>query len=223
MVRILVVEDERPISDLLKLNMKKAGYEPVTAYDGLSAADRIAEEHFDLILLDVMLPGANGFELMDMIRPTGTPVIFITAKSALEDKLAGLTSGAEDYIVKPFEISELLARIGIVLRRTGKGETELSYGDLLVEVSGHLVKKAGEAVELTPKEFELCCLFLRNVDVLLGRTRIYEEIWGGEMNVESRTLDLHIQRLRKKLGWKDCLKSVYNTGYRLCRETKDGE
>lgn len=195
MIRILVAEDERPISDLIRLNLTKAGYHCTCVYDGLAAADILEEENFDLILLDVMMPGLNGFELMEYIRPLKIPVIFLTAKSSLKDRMTGLTSGAEDYITKPFEIVELLARINIVLRRYHKTEQLLVMNDITVDVENQTVIQNGKEVELTPKELELLIFLMRNRNITLFREKIYEEIWGTEYSVESRTLDLHIQRL----------------------------
>ncbi|MCM1282158.1 MAG: response regulator transcription factor [Muribaculaceae bacterium] len=215
MIHILVVEDERPISDLIRLNMMKAGYACTCVYDGMAAADILEEENFDLILLDVMLPKLDGFSLMEYVRELGIPVIFLTARAGMEDKMRGLTSGAEDYIVKPFEILELLARVRIVLRRYHKLEQFLEFQDIQVDTVGQTVVKGGETVELTPKEFALFLLLLRNLNITLFRERIYEEIWGSSYPLESRTLDLHIQRLRKKLGLTDALKTVFKMGYRL--------
>ena len=215
MIKILVVEDEKPISDLIKLNLRKEGFECTQVYDGLDAIDLIDKEHFDLVLLDIMLPGADGFEVMEYIRPLQIPVIFITAKSALDDRLHGLTSGAEDYMIKPFEPSELIARVNIVLRRFDKGEKVLTFGDLVVNTESREVTKAGEEVRLTPKEYELLVLLIRNKNITLYRDRIYEEVWGGETDFETRTVDIHIQRLRKKEGLKDSLQTVYNLGYKI--------
>lgn len=215
MIHILVVEDERAILDLIRLNLIRAGYECTTASDGKRAADILETRNFDLVLLDIMLPYINGYELMEYIRPMKIPVIFITAKSALPDRIRGLTSGAEDYIVKPFEIVELLARVGIVLRRYHKLEQKLIFADIEADVENQTVKRAGETVELAPKEFELLVFFMRNQNITLFREKIYEEIWGAEYPVESRTLDLHIQRLRKKLGLVEELKTIFKVGYRL--------
>lgn len=215
MIHILVVEDERAISDLIRLNLIRAGYECTMAYDGKTAADILETRNFDLVLLDIMLPFINGYELMEYIRPLKIPVIFITAKAALSDRIKGLTSGAEDYIIKPFEVVELLARVGIVLRRYNKLEQRLAYADIEADVENQTVMKAGKMVELTPKEFELLVFFMRNQNITLFREKIYEEIWGSEYPVESRTLDLHIQRLRKKLGLTEELKTIFKVGYRL--------
>ncbi|MBD5158243.1 MAG: response regulator transcription factor [Butyrivibrio sp.] len=215
MIRILIVEDERAISDLVKINLTRAGYECTCVYDGVAAADILERNKFDLIILDVMLPGFDGFELMEYIRPMGIPVIFLTAKAALNDRLKGLTSGAEDYIVKPFETVELLARIGIVLRRYNKESERLVYNNIEVDAEKRTVMYDGAEAELTPKEFDLLVLLIRNRGITLFREKIYEEVWGMEFSAESRTLDLHIQRLRKKLGLEDSLKTVFKVGYRL--------
>lgn len=215
MIRILIVEDERAISDLIKINLTKAGYECTCVYDGMAAADILERNKFDLIILDVMLPGPDGFELMEYIKPMEIPVIFLTAKASLNDRLRGLTSGAEDYIVKPFETVELLARIGIVLRRYNKESERLSYNNIEADAQKRTVTYNGEETELTPKEFDLLVMLIRNRGITLFREKIYEEVWGIEFSAESRTLDLHIQRLRKKLGLEGSLKTVFKVGYRL--------
>ena len=215
MIQILIVEDEHPISDLIRLNLTRAGYNCTAAYDGLEAADILEEQRFDLVILDILLPKINGYELMEYIRPLSIPVIFLTAKGSLDDRMKGLTSGAEDYMVKPFEVVELLARVNIVLRRYHKAQQLLRFEDIVVDAENQTVKKAGQEVELTPKELELLVLLIRNQNITLFRERIYEEIWGMEYSVESRTLDLHIQRLRKKLALGEQLKTVFKVGYRL--------
>lgn len=215
MVKILAVDDERPIAELLRLSLTQAGYECVCAYDGVEAANRIEKESFDLILLDIMLPGIDGFELMDYIRSTGIPVIFLTAKNAVSDRVKGLRMGAEDYMVKPFDIQELLARVEGVLRRHGKLQTVLQVGDLTINTLSMQVTRGGEEISLTRKEYELLLLFARNVGVVLSKNTIYERVWGGEYPDNTRTVELHIQRMKKKLGWDDRLKPVYGMGYRL--------
>ena len=215
MVKTLAVHDERSIAELLRLSLTQAGYECVCAYDGVEAANRIEKESFDLILLDIMLPGIDGFELMDYIRSTGIPVIFLTAKNAVSDRVKGLRMGAEDYMVKPFDIQELLARVEGVLRRHGKLQTVLTVGDLTINTLSMQVTRGGEEIILTRKEYELLLLFARNVGVVLSKTTIYERVWGGEYPDNTRTVELHIQRMKKKLGWDDRLKPVYGMGYRL--------
>lgn len=215
MIQILVVEDEKPISELLRLSLTKAGYGCVCAYDGVDAADRIEKEIFDLILLDVMLPGISGFELMDYIRFTGTPVIFITAKNAVSDRVKGLRMGAEDYIVKPFEILELLARVEGVLRRHGKLETVIRVGGLEINTLSMTVTRDGAEIPLTRKEYEILLLFARNPGIVLYKSTIYERIWGSEYPDSTRTVELHVQRMKKKVGWNDRIKPVFAMGYRL--------
>ena len=214
-LKVLVGEVERSISNLICLNLKKAGYDCTALYDGKSAADILIDHTFDLILLDIMLPEINGYELMEYIRPMGIPVIFITAKASLDDRMRGLTSGAEDYLVKPFEIVELLARINIVMRRYNKADSKLHYKNIEADVDNRTVLLDGNPVVLTPKEFDLLVMFIRNINITLYRDRLYESIWETDWMGDTRTLDLHVQRLRRKLGLKDSLKSVYNTGYRL--------
>ena len=215
MVKILAVDDERPIAELLRVSLNRAGYECVCAYDGLEAADRIEKESFDLILLDVMLPGIDGFELMDYIRSTGIPVIFLTAKNAVSDRVKGLRMGAEDYMVKPFDILELLARVEGVLRRHGKLQTILEVGGLLSNTSSMSVTRRGVEIPLTRKEYEILLLFARNVGAVLSKNAIYERVWGGEYPDSTRTVELHVQRMKKKVGWDNRIKPVYGIGYRL--------
>ena len=216
MIKILVVEDEREISDLLKINLIDSGYDVCCAYDGLAAADILETNTFDLILLDIMLPNIDGYELLSYIRPLKIPVIFITAKASLDDRVKGLMLGAEDYIIKPFEIVELLARINVVLRRYNKTETTLTYHDISIDTDNKIVTKGGRIIELTPKEFEILVLFVRNINITLFREKIYETVWESDYYGDTRTLDLHIQRLRKKVGLENNLKTVYKAGYRLC-------
>lgn len=215
MVKILIVEDERPISDLIKMNLSDAGYLCATAYDGLAAADLLEEQSFDLVLLDIMLPKVDGYELFEYIKPMKIPVIFLTAKGSLEDRVKGLNLGSEDYIVKPFEIVELLARVQVVLRRFHKTDETLSFADITINTEIRQAKKGDQPLELTPKEYELLTLFFRNVGTTLFREHIYEAVWEKEYMEETRTLDLHMQRLRKKTGLDKQLKTIYGIGYRL--------
>ena len=215
MLKILVVEDEQAIASLLQLSLSKAGYSTECAYDGISAADRLEKERFDLILLDIMLPGASGYELMEYIRPLETPVIFITAKNSVDDRVRGLRMGADDYIVKPFEIVELLARVESVLRRYNKVQSHIEIGGLSIDTRSMLVRRGEKEIPLTHKEYDLLLLFVRNVGTALYRETIYERVWGSNYLGDSRTVDLHVQRLRKKVGWEDKIQAVYKVGYRL--------
>lgn len=215
MIRILIVEDELPISKLIEMNLEDAGYECTCAYDGLAAADLIEKNVYDLILLDIMLPGLNGYELFEYIKPLNIPVIFITAKAALNDRVKGLHLGAEDYIIKPFEVLELLARVEVVLRRYNKSQRMLTYEDVAIDTAGMTVTKGDVEVNLTPKEFDLATLFVRNRNITLSRERLFELVWGSDYDCDTRTLDLHVLRIRKKLGWDKCLKTIHRIGYRL--------
>lgn len=215
MIKILIVDDEKPICDLIDLNLSSAGYHCTSVQDGLEAIERIEKEKFDLILLDIMLPGADGYDIMEYIRPLGVPVIFITAKHEVKDRVKGLKLGADDYLVKPFDVVELVARVEVVLRRYHKAEQKLTAGDVVVDVEAHRVTKGGISVELTNKEFGLLILFMKNKNVALFRETLYEKVWEEEYYGDSRTLDLHVQRLRKKLGWEHSLVAVYKVGYRL--------
>ena len=215
MNKILIVEDERPISRLIKINLSDAGYCCVCALDGKEAIELIDHQQFDLILLDIMLPKINGYELMEYIRPLEIPVIFLTAKSNVKDRVKGLKLGAEDYIVKPFEIIELLARVETVLRRYHKTATVLSVYDITVDTLSRIVRKNNQIINLTVKEYDLLLLFIQNKNIALFRDRIYEAVWGDYYMGDSRTVDLHVQRMRKKLGLEDKIVPVYKVGYRL--------
>lgn len=215
MVHILVVEDERPISNLIRLSLTKAGYHCTCAYDGAAAADLLEENRYDLILLDVMLPEIDGFELIEYIRPLEIPVIFLTAKSAVQDRVKGLKLGAEDYIVKPFEVIELLARVDVVLRRYQKADMVLEIGGLRIDTASMQVWRGGAEIGLTKTEYELLLLFARNPRRAMYRETIYERVWGEEYPFGSKAVDLHVQRLRRKVGWESCLRAVNKIGYRL--------
>ena len=216
MLQILVVEDEHSISNLIKVNLTRAGYACDCAYDGRAAVDMLDKKPYDLVLLDIMLPGADGYEIMDYIAPLEIPVIFLTAKASVADRVKGLRMGADDYLTTPFEIIELLARVESVLRRYHKTEQVLTEGDLVIDTASRTVTKKGETISLTKKEFDLLLLFVRNKNIALYRETIYERIWGGEYMGDSRTVDLHVQRMRKKAGLEEQIQTVYRVGYRYC-------
>lgn len=217
MIKILIVDDEKPICDLIDINLSAAGYDCTAVQDGIEAIDLIDKnkDGYDLILLDIMLPGADGYDIMEYIRPLGIPVIFITAKHEVKDRVKGLKLGADDYLVKPFDVVELVARVEAVLRRYNKAAKQVRVGDVVVDMEARRVMKAGRLVELTNKEFGLLKLFVENKNVALFRERLYEKVWEEEYFGDSRTLDIHVQRLRKKLGWEHNLVAVYKVGYRL--------
>ena len=200
---------------MIDINLSAAGYHCKTVQDGLEAIDLIERENFDLILLDIMLPGADGYDIMEYIKPLKIPVIFITAKHEVKDRVKGLKLGAEDYLVKPFDVVELVARVEVVLRRFHKTAKVLTAGEISVDVEARVVTKAGKPVVLTNKEYGLLLLFMQNKNVALFKETLYEKVWEDEYIADSRTLELHVQRLRKKLGWEKHLVAVYKVGYRL--------
>lgn len=215
MIRVLIVEDEKPISNLIRLSLTKEGYLCSCAYDGEEAANLLEQNQYDLILLDVMLPEIDGFELIEYIRPLEIPVIFLTAKASVQDRVKGLRLGAEDYIVKPFEIIELLARVDVVLRRYKKCDMVLEVGGLKIDTGSMQVWRDGVEIGLTKTEYDLLLLFARNPRRAMYRETIYERVWGEEYPFGSKAVDLHVQRLRKKVGWEHCLRAVNRVGYRL--------
>lgn len=219
MLKILIAEDEEPIANLIRMNLTRAGYQCVWAADGEKAADDMMNEKFDLVLLDIMLPGIDGYELLEYAKRLNLPVIFLTALGTVEHKVKGLKMGADDYLQKPFEIVELLARVEAVMRRYQKTETVLKVFDVILDTASRVVCQKGVVVPLTPKEFDLLVLLARNRNIVLYRETIYERVWGGDYPGQSRTVDLHIQRLKKKLHWEHEISAVYKVGYRLEDET----
>lgn len=212
---ILIVEDDESISNLIKITLEMAGYLTSQIFDGMEVLPALEKNKFDLILMDVMLPGMDGFTLMKKIKELDIPVIFLTAKNDLADRITGLKSGAEDYIVKPFETVELLARIEIVLRRYSKVSSDLVFKDFSINEDNRTVMKGSTPIELTLKEFELFVLLIKNKNMALSREYLLETIWGYDYMGETRTIDTHIQRLRKKLNLNDAIQTVYKIGYRL--------
>lgn len=215
MNRILIVDDERPIRELIKFTLSSAGYECETAADGRQAADLIERQDYDLTLLDIMLPQIDGYELIEYLMPLGVPVIFLTAKGDVADRVKGLRMGADDYIVKPFEPSELVARVESVLRRAGKGQRYIAVGGITLDVDNRTVTKNGEPISLTPRETDLLIILMQNRGKTLFREYLYEQVWGDDSDLDNRTLDTHVQRLRRKLDWGDRIKTMYKVGYRL--------
>lgn len=215
MIQILIVEDDLNITKLIEATVAIGGYQGTICNNGKEAFEKMEHQSYDLVLLDVMLPDMSGFEIMRNRTNTETPVIFITAKQELTDKVRGLRLGAEDYIVKPFEAMELLARIEVILRRVKKTENIYSYGDISVNVEEHTCKYKEEEVYLTPKEFEVLVFFIQHKDVAISRERLLAAVWGYEYEGETRTIDIHIQQLRKKLKLKDKLVTIPKLGYRL--------
>lgn len=215
---ILIAEDERPIADLIELTLTGAGYTCEQANDGETAADLIAERDYELAILDIMLPKVDGYELLGYLRSVGTPVIFVTAKTTLNDRVRGLHLGADDYLTKPFEPLELVARVESVLRRTGRANVVLQAFGVTLDPAARTVEQNGKPVHLSPREFELLELLMRNRGMTLYREVLYERLWGDDEAFDTRPLDLCITRLRKKLGWKQEICTVFRVGYRLEKE-----
>lgn len=215
MVRVLIVEDEENIAGVIQAVLDKGRYAWDYAGDGRAAADMLEQNRYDLVLLDIMLPFFDGYELLEYIAPMGIPVIFITAKGKVSDRILGLRKGADDYITKPFDADELLARVEAVLRRFHKTSGTLQVLDIKLDQFSRTVVQNGRTVELTRREFDLLLDLVLNRDIALYRETLYERVWGDEYNTNTRTLDLHIIRLRKKLGWQERIKAVNRIGYML--------
>ncbi|MBQ7337349.1 MAG: response regulator transcription factor [Clostridia bacterium] len=213
MARILVVEDEHPINNLIAKNLILTGHTPICAYDGNTALEIIRSDPPDLAILDVMLPELSGFDLIKLVGDL--PVIFVTAKNALDDRLLGLSLGADDYIVKPFAMQELLARVNIVLRRTKRDTPVITIDDLTVDMGSRCVLRDGQRVGLTPREFALLEALIVNRNLALTREKLITLVWTYDYEGDTRTVDVHIQQLRQKLGLKDRIKTIYKVGYRL--------
>ncbi len=215
MARILIVEDEPNIAQMIGETLSLGGHTSRWCADGGEALGVIDGGGFELILLDVMLPGLDGFSVMERLRERDAAVIFLSAMQQVEDKVRGLRLGAEDYIAKPFEPLELLARIEVALRRRGRGRDLLEYGSIRQDLGSHTVTKDGEPVALSPQEFELLRAFLQHQDLALSREKLLAMVWGYEYEGESRTVDIHVQRLRQKLDLAGKLVTLPRIGYRL--------
>lgn len=213
LARILIVEDEYPINNLISKNLTLTGHECLSAYDGLNAIELIRGVSLDLVILDVMLPGLSGFDLIKLVG--NVPVIFLTAKSGLEDRLKGLSLGADDYIVKPFSMQELLARVSVVLRRTKRDETIISFDGLTVDMGSRKVFRGDQKINLTPKEYALLEVLITNRNLALSREKLISMVWTYDYEGDTRTVDVHIQQLRQKLGLKERIKTIYKVGYRF--------
>jgi DNA-binding response OmpR family regulator len=214
MYRVLIVEDEEPILDLIKLNIEMAGFETDEALDGRTALEKINRGNYDLVILDIMLPRINGYELLPYIKEKDKAVIMLTAKDTLKDKVKGLDLGADDYLTKPFENPELVARVKALLRRKKGKKGIIKFDNIDVDLTEKIVFKNGEIVEFTPKEFELLSILVQNKGVVLTREKLLKKVWNYDYLGDSRTIDMHIQKLRKKLDTEK-ISTVYKVGYRL--------
>lgn len=218
MTRILVIEDDSSISELICMNLEAAGYKTIPIMDGLLAEAFLKKEEsreVALALVDVMLPGKDGFALMEDLEREKIPVIYLTAKDDVVSKVHGLKAGAEDYIVKPFEVLELLVRIEKVLKRTGRSRERIQIRDVVIDLKEHSVTKKGEKVSLKPLEYELLVTLAGSKNMAFSREELINRIWGCDYMGETRTVDVHIGQLRKKLDFYDVIRTISKTGYRL--------
>lgn len=213
MANILIVEDEEVIHELIKRNLSLVGHICHSAFDGEEALECLADKRFDLMILDIMLPKEDGFSVMRQAK--GQPTIFLTARDSLNDRMTGFSLGADDYIIKPFEMLEMLARVEAVLRRTQTSASTFQLDKVLINFDSRQVYREQELLELTPKEYELLEILVKNRNIALARERLLELVWGYDFEGETRTVDVHIQKLRKKTGWENRIKTVYKMGYRL--------
>lgn len=214
MERILIIEDEYAISELIKLNLSMVGYSTMQAMDGEEGLHMIKTKEIDLVILDIMLPKMDGYQLLPILAEKNIPVIILTAKNGVRDKVAGLNMGADDYITKPFEPIELLARVKAVLRRVGKDSEYREFDNIQIYMDRRKVYKNNVEIDLTPKEFELLSVLVDNKGIALTREKLLEYVWDYDYEGNTRTVDMHIQKLRSKLGT-DKIKTVYKVGYRL--------
>ena len=213
MAKILIVEDEKPINDLIKFNLELVGHVCNQVFDGESGLNEALKVKYDLVILDVMLPNYSGFEIMEYIE--STPVIFVTAKATSSDKIKGLRLGADDYITKPFDIIELVERVKAVLRRTKADTSVFEFDDIRIEFDNRRVYKNGEEIPLKPREFNLLEVLVQNRNIALSREKLLNLVWEFDYEGDTRTVDVHVQRLRCKLGISERIQTVYKTGYRF--------
>lgn len=213
MANILIVEDEAVINELIKRNLVLVGHRCDSAFDGNEALSQLSEKKYDLMILDIMIPKIDGFEVIKQSK--GQPTIFLTARDSLNDRISGFSLGADDYLTKPFEMLELLARVEAVLRRTQKHSRTFEFGNIYINFDSHQVYCDGVILDMTPKEYELLEILVKNRNIALSRERLLDLVWGYDFEGGTRTVDVHIQKLRKKLGWDDIIKTVYKLGYRL--------
>lgn len=214
--RILIVEDDSDIAESIALNLELSNYDFFIIDDGLAVVEHLKKDHsFDLALVDIMLPGLDGFALMAHMKTYNIPVLYVTAKSDELSRVRGLRDGAEDYIVKPFSMLELLVRMEKILDRNGKLNKVLRYRDITIDIDQRTVVKCGNVVSLQPLEFDLLTMLVRFKNCTLPRERLLNEIWGINFAGGTRTVDIHITHLRKKLGLEGSIQSVSKIGYRL--------
>ena len=215
--RILIIEDEASIRELLAMNLEAVGYKVDLAEDGVKAEQKIPADQglYDLALVDVMLPGPGGFDLIGSLNQKEIPCIFLTAKADVASKVKGLRLGAEDYMVKPFEMMELFARVENVLKRRKKLKDFMEIDKCRIDLASHKVYEEGEEISLKPMEYDLFLFFCRNQNVAFTRNQLLDRIWGGDYGGETRTVDVHVASLRRKLKAGSRIQTIPKLGYRL--------
>ena len=222
--RILIIEDEKNLSRFVELELQLEGYETKVCSDGRTGLQTAIDESWDAILLDLMLPEMNGLEVVRRLRQVKqTPVIIMTARDSVMDRVVGLDQGADDYVVKPFEIEEILARLRALFRRLQMEEqsrnikqTKVEYRDLVIEVENRVVRRAGEVIDLTKKEYELLLLLMENIDIVLSREILLKKVWGYKNEVETNVIDVYVRYIRNKIdvpGKESYIQTVRGTGY----------
>ena len=224
MSRILIIEDEENLARFVELELKHDGYETDVELDGRQGLDAALNQDFDVILLDLMLPELNGLEVARRVREVkDTPIIIMTARDSVIDRVSGLDHGADDYIVKPFAIEELLARVRALLRRisiegdaNSVHQTTVTYKDLTIEKENRVVRRGDEVINLTKREYELLLILMENINVVMSRKELLSKVWGYDSKVETNVVDVYIRYLRNKIdrpGEKSYIQTVRGTGY----------
>lgn len=215
-IKILVIEDEEAINSVISMSLRATGYRVTSFFDGEEASAALAEQHdFGCAVVDIMLPGKDGYALLPELRRYEIPVIFLTARSDLSDKVRGLTEGAEDYMTKPFEMLELLVRIDKVLKRNNTYDVDIQIRDVIIHTEKRTVTKNGKEIYLKPKEFDCLMMLVRNKNKALTRSQLLGALWGIEFEGETRTVDAHVGRIRRKLGFEEVIRTIPRVGYRL--------
>jgi len=215
MYSILIIEDDDAIRELLEMNLSVSGYSCQSAANGYAVLDLLRDHSFDLAVVDIMLPGLDGYELMPYLKQAGIPVIYVSAKVEIADRVRGLRLGAEDYLIKPFSILELLVRIEKILDRHHPQSSSLQLGSVRIDPAEHQVWVDGTPVNLKPMEFALLLMLMKHPGVVFSREQLLSQVWGDEYFGETRTVDNHIAILRKKLNWSQQIVTVHRIGYKL--------
>lgn len=214
-MKVLIVDDEDKIRELIRLNLEVAGYDCYEACDGKEALNMCESSNYDLVLLDIMMPQIDGYQVAEKLVDKSIPIIFLSAKDSTLDKVKGLKTGADDYITKPFESIELLARVESVLRRNNKINNNISFKNIQIDINSHIVYLDDNEVNLTSKEYDLLLVLIKNKNIALSREKILELVWNYDYLGDTRTVDMHIKNLRRKLHLENDIITIHKYGYRL--------